>query len=51
MNMLRRMTGAAGLVIPLWQGSGKKLKHYALELAGKGLVWSAGFHLTYTVIY
>ena len=46
-----RVFGAAGLTIPVWQGSRKKLKHYALELAGSCLVWTAGFHTTYTLIY
>jgi hypothetical protein len=50
-NTISRTTGAAGLTIPLWTGSGKKLKHYALEVGAKGLVWSAGFHTVYTVIY
>jgi hypothetical protein len=51
MNTISRTTGAAGLTIPLWTGHGKKLKHYALEIGAKGLVWSAGFHTVYTVIY
>jgi hypothetical protein len=50
-NTISRTTGAAGLTIPLWTGHGKKLKHYALEIGAKGLVWSAGFHTIYTVIY
>lgn len=51
MNTISRLTGAAGLTIPLWTGSGKKLRHYVAEIAGKGLIWSAGFHATYTLFY
>ena len=51
MNTVSRLTGAAGLTIPLWRGEGKKLRHYAAEIAGKGLIWSAGFHSTYSMFY
>lgn len=51
MNAVSRLSGVAGVTIPLWTGSGKKLKHYAVEVAGKALFWSVGFHTTYSVIY
>jgi hypothetical protein len=50
-STLSRVTGAAGLTIPLWKGEGKKLRHYAAEVAGKGLIWSAGFHGAYSMLY
>lgn len=46
-----RVSGAVGLTIPVWEGSGKKLRHYAAEVGGSFLVWSAGFHTTYSLIY
>lgn len=46
-----RITAVAGLTIPLWQGSGKKLRHYAAEVALSGLAWSGGFHATYSLLY
>jgi len=51
MNTISRTTAVAGLTIPLYTGSGKKFKHYALEAAGKGLVWTIGFHSTYSMLY
>lgn len=46
-----RLTAVAGLTIPLYKGSGKKLRHYAAEIGLSGLAWSAGFHTTYTLLY
>lgn len=46
-----RLTAVAGLTIPLYRGSGKKLRHYAAEIGLSGLAWSAGFHATYTLLY
>ena len=46
-----RLTAVAGLTIPLYKGSGKKLKHYAAEIGLSGLAWSAGFHTTYTLLH
>ena len=46
-----RLTAVAGLTIPLYKGSGKKLRHYAAEIGLSGLAWSAGFHTTYSLLY
>ena len=46
-----RVTAVAGLTIPLYSGSGKKLKHYAAEIGLSGLAWSAGFHTSYSLLY
>jgi hypothetical protein len=46
-----RLTAVAGLTIPLYRGSEKKLRHYAAEIGLSGLAWSAGFHTTYTLLY
>ncbi len=46
-----RLTAVAGLTIPLYKGSGKKLRHYAAEIGLSGLAWSAGFHTFYSGIY
>lgn len=46
-----RVTAVTGFTVPLWKGSGKKLKHYAAEVGLSGLAWSAGFHTSYTLLY
>lgn len=46
---LSRVNGVASLSIPLYSGSGKKLKHYAAEVGFSAVGYWMGFHGVYSL--
>jgi hypothetical protein len=51
MRTVSRTTGAIALTVPVWSGECKKLRHYAAELAGSYLIWTAGFNFAFHGVY